>query len=231
MNLLETLTQKPWLDKSAGDAIPEDPAEGLRRKQIALNFFLGIVTVLFSLFIVTFLARSQYPDFSALAADVWQPFYQPARLWINTALLFTSGVAIQFSLYFIRRDHIRLALTALTLSLLFALEFLVAQFMLWQHLHNLGFYLASNPANSYFYLLTGIHGIHLLGGIIALAHAATHFWRGNNKKLKPQQSQLKESIQLCCKYWHYLFAVWLALFFLMTRSPETYKTLAALCGY
>ena len=48
---------------------------------------MAIVSVLFFLFIITFLSRSQYPDFEALAGAPWQPFTDPSRLWFNTALL------------------------------------------------------------------------------------------------------------------------------------------------
>ncbi len=225
MSLLQTLAQKPWLDKSAGAAIDESLLTSIHAKKIALNIFLAVVTVLFSLFIVTFLARSQYPDFKALAGDIWQPFYNPTRLWLNTGILFVSGVAIQAALSVLRKKQTRYALAALVMALVFALQFLVAQLMLWQHLQTLGYYVASNPANSYFYVLTAVHGVHVLGGLLVLTQALVNFWR------KSSLAKLNESVVLCTRYWHYLFALWLVLFALMTSSPETYKTLAALCGY
>ena len=66
--------------------------------RIMLRFILGIVGVLFFLFIITFLSRSQYPDFQALAGAPWQPFTDPSRLWFNTALLACASFAIQFGL-------------------------------------------------------------------------------------------------------------------------------------
>ena len=72
MSLFKTLQQKPWIPESAGAAAFEapDPSDAAR---IALRFILTIVGVLFFLFIITFLSRSQYPDFEALAGAPWQP--------------------------------------------------------------------------------------------------------------------------------------------------------------
>jgi len=223
MSIIQILGEKPWLDKSTSDEIAMFDIS--RSKNIALNFFLAIVSVLFSLFIVTFLARSQFPDFTPLATDTWQPFYEPTRLWVNTGILFVSGFFIQLAFSALKKSKIELAMWAVVLSFFFALQFLVAQLLLWQHLQQLGFYVSNNPANSYFYVFTAVHGVHLLGGVCVLGVALFSFWRGRASE------RLALSVQLCTKYWHYLFALWLVLFALMTSSPETYKTLAALCGY
>lgn len=224
MNILDTLSEKPWLDKSPG-AKHETPTDSLHAKKFALGIFLTIVSVLFSLLIVTFLARSQYPDFKALAGDVWQPFYNPTRLWVNTVILIASGLLMQFSLSALMHEKTKVALIGLVASLFFGLQFLSAQLMLWQHLQGLGYYVASNPANSYFYLFTAIHGLHLFGGLLVLARAVLRFRRQSDG------DKLCQSVQLCTRYWHYMLVVWLILFALMCGSPETYKTLAALCGY
>lgn len=224
MNIIQTLGQKPWLDNDAGELKDYSGAE-LRAKKFALNMFLAVVSMLFSLFIVTFLARSQYPDFQALAGDVWQPFYNAGRLWVNTALLFLSSVTIQLCFFSLKREKMMFALISGVISLFFAMQFVVAQLSLWQHLSDLGYYVQSNPANSYFYVFTAIHGIHLIGGLAVLCQALITYWR------KKSDIKFMASIQLCARYWHYLFVVWLILFALLTSSPETYKTLAALCGY
>jgi len=70
--------------------------------------------------------------------------------------------------------------------------------------------LATNPANAFFYLFTGLHGLHLLGGIVALALTVDKVWRGFEVK------QVRLSVQLCAVYWHFLLALWLVLFTLLT---------------
>lgn len=226
MAILRTLSEKPWIDKHTGPELYESPlVTDLHAKQIALNMLLAIITVLFTLFIVTFLARSQYPDFKALSADVWQPFYDTSRLWINTSLLVISSIFIQLAIFTLKKEKVKYALLFVLLSLIFTLQFLFAQLWLGVHLYGLGFYVTSNPANSYFYVFTTVHALHLIGGLLVLLHVVVRFW------LKNSEQRLLNSLILCSKYMHYLLVIWLALFALMTSSPETYKTLAALCGY
>jgi len=88
----------------------------------------------------------------------------------------------------------------------------------------MGYGLRSNPGSSYFFLFTGVHGLHLLGGLVVLLRPLRAMWH------KASARALLGSLKLCAIYWHYLLAVWLLLFLLLTRSPETYRYLAALCG-
>ena len=93
---------------------------------------------------------------------------------------------------------------------LFAVTFLIGQLFAWQQLNAAGYFLAANPANAFFYLLTGVHGLHLLGGLVALALTADKVWRGF------EVNQVRLSVQLCAVYWHFLLALWLVLFTLLT---------------
>ena len=224
MNPFKTLGEKPWLQPgNAAVAAPAiDPQASAR---IALRFILTIVSVLFFLFIITFLSRSQYPDFQALAGAPWQPFTDPSRLWFNTGLLALSSLAMQGGLIAARREQLNSAVIGISLSVFFAVAFLLAQIDLWQHLQSLGFYVNSNPANSYFYLLTAVHGVHILGGLVVLANVVFRVWYDG------RGATLSGPLQLCATYWHFLFGVWLVLFALLTSSPETINTLAALCGF
>jgi cytochrome c oxidase subunit 3 len=228
MNPFKTLAEKPWLNPTsatAGHAATDhlEVAQGAAR--IALRFILAIVTVIFFLFILTFLSRSQYPDFQALAGQPWQPFTDPSRLWFNTGLLALSSLAIQFGLYGARREQLNSAIFGISAAVFFAVMFLLAQLDLWQHLQSLGFYINTNPANSYFYLLTAIHGAHLLGGLLVLTNVVFRIWYDG--KLE----RLSGPLQLCATYWHFLLGIWLVLFALLTSRPDTINALAALCGF
>ena len=73
------------------------------------------------------------------------------------------------------------------------------------------YFLAANPANAFFYLLTGLHGLHLLGGLVALVLTIDKvLWRGC------ELGQVRLSVKLCAVYWHYLLLLWLVLFTLLT---------------
>jgi cytochrome c oxidase subunit 3 len=88
----------------------------------------------------------------------------------------------------------------------------------------MGYGLASNPANSYFYILTGLHALHLTGGLLALGKVLVGF------KAAKDLLSAQAAIEACALYWHYLFGLWLVLFFMLTRTPETYAMIAAACG-
>jgi cytochrome c oxidase subunit III len=83
--------------------------------------------------------------------------------------------------------------------------------LVWQQLNAAGYFLATNPANAFFYLFTGLHGLHLLGGLVALGMTANKVWRGGF-----EAKEVRLSVQLCAVYWHFLLALWFVLFTLLT---------------
>jgi cytochrome c oxidase subunit 3 len=80
--------------------------------------------------------------------------------------------------------------------------FLLGQIWAWGVLHKLGYFLNTNPSSSFFYLLTAVHGLHLLGGLIVAAWTV----------------RLSERLQLFVTYWHFLTAVWVVLFGLIVLT-------------
>ena len=103
----------------------------------------------------------------------WAQLPAPKLLWLNTGVLILSSVALQWAQVAARRgqmDGVRAGLLAGGVS---ALTFLVGQLLAWQQLVAAGYFLAANPANAFFYLITGVHGLHLLGGLVALGRRST----------------------------------------------------------
>jgi cytochrome c oxidase subunit 3 len=227
VNIFRTLAEKPWLPQTAGalkaqaefSAGPNDAA------RIAVRFIYAIVSVIFFLFILTFLSRSQYPDFQALAGQPWQPFTNPSRLWFNTMLLALGSISMQAGLLAARREQLNYTIAGVSAAVFFSLAFLLAQLNLWQHLQSLGFYIDGNPANSYFYLLTAVHGLHLLGGLVVLTNVVFRVWYDGSL------SRLSGPLKLCTSYWHFLLGIWLILFALLTSNPATINALAGMCGF
>src|SRR5690606_23589947 len=154
------LMTKPWLEQ--GGHLDEEPP--LPAQKIALVVFLAVVGALFALFASAYFMRMELPDWRALPVS--------RTLWINTGILILSSLALQCAVAAARqrqRDTLRLALAAGGLT---ALTFLGGQLLAWRELSANGDFLAANPANSFFYLLTGMHGLHIVGGLIALGVTA-----------------------------------------------------------
>ena len=90
--------------------------------------------------------------------------------------------------------------------------FLLGQLAAWQQLNAGGFFMASNPANSFFYLLTALHGLHLLGGMWVWGRTTGRVLTGADVR------SVRLSVELCTVYWHYLLLVWLLLFALLLST-------------
>lgn len=226
MTFFRELTDKPWLTEYVPLELTETKAESNELPaKTALKFFLVVVTVLFVLFTITFLSRSQANDFQALSGEPWLPFTDASQLWINTTILLFAGVCMQLAVFFLKKEQINRFILLISCGCLLSCLFIFGQINVWQQLYYAGFALTENPANSYFYLLTGIHGLHIIGGVLALSYVVFQFWLKNNKK------RLLDNLTLCTVYWHYLFVVWLFLFALLTGNTATYKSIALFCGF
>ena len=198
----QRLTAKPWLEVGAIGEVVDTGASSLPTAIIGLGVFLAVVSSLFMLFISAYLMRMQVAD--------WAQMPTPKLLWFNTGVLILSSVALQYAQVAARRGRMDGVGDGLVVGGLFALAFLIGQLFAWQQLNAAGYFLAANPANAFFYLLTGLHGLHLLGGLVALGLTADKWWRGF------ELGQVRLSVKLCAIYWHFLLLLWLVLFSLLT---------------
>lgn len=194
-----------------------------RTARVGLRLFLVVVSSLFFLFMVAFVLRSQVVDWQPLTEPL-APLASPWPLRLNSAWLVVASIALQWARMAARRGRRGATVSGFALGGVFALAFLLGQLWVWQRFAAWGYFVAGNPANSFFYLLTGLHGVHLLGGLVA--------WGRTLLKLRQRMplAQLGASVELCAIYWHYLLGLWLVLFALLTSTPETYQAIAAFCG-
>ena len=169
--------------------------------KLGLIVFLAVVTVVFSLLVAAYTHRMTLAD--------WRPLPEPWLLWPNTAILILSSVGLQWARVAANRGRIDGVRVGLLAGGGFAFAFLAGQLLAWQQLAALGYFAATNPANAFFYLLTALHGLHLLGGLVAWGRTTAKMWRGS------EVAELRLSVELCAVYWHFLLLVWLVLFGLL----------------
>jgi cytochrome c oxidase subunit III len=194
------LASKPWLEQGTADILPE--ANTTPPSKIGLGIFLAVVGSLFALFFSAYAMRMQLPD--------WRTLPIPAILWLNTAMLVLSSLALHGAKSAIGRGEmpeLRMGLLAAGIS---AMAFLSGQLLAWRQLTGEGYLLAANPANAFFYVLTGVHGLHLLGGLVALGRTTEKAWRETTTE------PLRLSVELCATYWHFLLLVWLVFLSVLT---------------
>ena len=198
----QRLTAKPWLEEGPIGDFPGTGASSLPAAKIGLGVFLAVVSSLFALFISAYFMRMHMAD--------WRPLPVPSLLWINTGVLILSSAALQWAQVAARRGQVDGVRAGLLAGGVFAFAFLAGQLLAWQQLIDAGYFLATNPANAFFYLLTGVHGLHLLGGLVALGRTTDKVLQGVG------MDQVRLSVELCAIYWHFLLLVWLVLFSLLT---------------
>jgi cytochrome c oxidase subunit III len=139
----------------------------------------------------------------------WQRIELPWLLWPNTAILLLSSVAIDISRRAVRRNDLQSMKRWLVAGGILGLVFLVGQLAAWRQLVDAGVYLPSTLQSGFFYILTGLHGLHLLGGVVALGLV---LWKAVKDRLSVFNY---EPLKLCALYWHVMDALWIYLFLLL----------------
>jgi cytochrome c oxidase subunit 3 len=199
--LARKLTAKPWERSAAPEEIEAGSTAGLPPAKIGLWALLAVVTSLFGLFISAYYMRMEH------AHGDWTPLAVPRQLWVNTALLVLSSAAMEWARGGARRAQMDRLRTGLTAGGVLAWAFLAGQLLAWRQLSASGYFVASNPAVAFFYLLTAVHGLHLLGGLFVWGKTVFRMARPGIELV-----DLRLSVELCTVYWHYLLLVWLVLF-------------------
>lgn len=210
MSLYRDVTNKPWNTVGLPDGIDPKPVFAVANEKVALVIFVIIACVLFSLLTVSYYLRM------LLGGGDWVPVATPQLLWVNTATLVLSSVAFQLAVNNSRKEEsIRFFSTTGIFSLaggLLAIVFIAGQYIVWQQLGQAGYALQDNPANSFFYLLTGIHMLHLAGGLWVWGRAQLRLLNA------PDMAGSRLSLELCAWYWHFLLLVWFGLFYLLATT-------------
>ena len=197
----QRLMSKPWLEVGP-DPIGGPGRGGMATEKIALGIFLAVVGALFALFASAYFMRMEFVD--------WRPMPVPRILWLNTGMLLLASIALECARSATRQGDIDTVRLSLATAAVATLGFLGGQLTAWRELWASGFFMTGNPSNSFFYVLTGLHGLHILGGLVALARAAPGAWGIG----KPEDLRLR--LDLCAMYWHFLLLVWLGLIMVLT---------------
>jgi cytochrome c oxidase subunit 3 len=197
------------------------PGMSYAARRVGLWVFLAVITSLFMLFGAAYVMR--------MGASDWQPLrYVPRQLWLSTALLALACVAWEAAR---RHAHSVAGRRAGMLGCILSVAFLLAQWSAWQAMIAMQYRVNGNPADSFFFMLTGLHGLHVLGGLFAAALAGRALLRNGEAMGGLARYRLAGSIALCAQYWHYLLGLWLVLFVLLFRvTPDLVQTVCESVG-
>ncbi|MCZ6503334.1 MAG: cytochrome c oxidase subunit 3 [Gammaproteobacteria bacterium] len=202
--LRQRVLEKPWLTEGTGVDRREDLASESPTAKTGLIVFLAVVTSMFSLFISAYFMRMELND--------WRPLDEPGLLWFNTLLLILGSLSIHKCARSAANQDANGVKVTLLATGIFTGAFVAGQLIAWQQLNEAGYALRSNPANAFFYLFTGIHGLHLLGGLWVWSRTSIRVLAG------VELEQIKLSVELCRNYWHFLLVVWIVIFALLLST-------------
>lgn len=145
------------------------------------------------------------------AAGDWLDFPLPPVFYYSTLAMVLSSVTIQWSNYAYRRQHYRGYMAGLILTMALGLAFVIMQYQGWQELFRMGITINANVSGSFFYIISGLHATHVLGGlavlVVALVHAISLPFRYTSRR------HLR--LDLTTQYWHFVDILWLYLFFFL----------------
>jgi cytochrome c oxidase subunit 3 len=178
---------------TGGGGLLADPA------RLGLWLFLGTITMLFIGFTSAYIARR--------ASGGWGELSPPGLLWVNTGLLLASSVTLEGARRRLKRWEPGVVVWLGLTGALGAL-FVVGQVSVWRSLVAQGVLLADSAHNAFFYLLTGLHVVHLLGALIWFAVV---FTRARRLAYTPGQ----DGLGLFATFWHFLGVLWVYLFLLL----------------
>ncbi|MGH2404076.1 MAG: cytochrome c oxidase subunit 3 [bacterium] len=167
--------------------------------RIGVWLLVGAVAILFGAFSVVYLSRRH-------AAD-WSVGPIPLMLWINTAVLLMSSAAMEWTRASARWDSVDEVKTALSVTTTLGIAFLVGQVIAWRQLVAAGVYMTTNPHSAFFYLFTGTHALHLVGGVGGLMYA---LW-----KVRRSADAAAAVVGPVATYWHFVDDLWLYLFVIL----------------
>jgi cytochrome c oxidase subunit 3 len=212
--LVRKLSAKSWETQPASPtgAVADDEEPRWPAARVGLWVFLAVITSLFGLFVAAYYMRLSGHHGSGPATD-WVQLSEPPVLWLNTVLLIAASVAMQASRRLIRAGTVERSRNALLAGGLLTLAFLGGQFYAWTQVRESEFFSPQNPAVAFFYLLTAVHGLHLLGGLYVWGRTLARARRPDVEAI-----DVRLSIELCSVYWHFLLLVWLGLFAVMLST-------------
>jgi cytochrome c oxidase subunit 3 len=216
MSIMKSLMAKPWMAEQVvlDNRYPGDASERLV-KRLALRVFLAVVAVLFILLIVAYAGRMGYSD--------WRPVPQLSLLWVNTGALLLASLAFELSRYALSRNRLQTMRVSLLAGGALTMVFLFGQMLAWRQLTTMSYFDITIPAIGFFYILTGLHALHMVGGLFVWGITVPRVWN-NFDPIK-----VKQTVDLCATYWNFLLLVWVVMFGLLF-SGDNLDALLKLCG-
>lgn len=194
-------------NKPENDYIEETESNSSNKLRILMWFLLLVVLMTFGGLI------SAYVVISTNGVLEWQPFALPFPVWVSTFLILSSSVTYKIAQSALNGGNQQKAKTWFLATTVFGGMFIASQLLAWFELVLRGVYVQSNPYAGFFYILTAVHAVHVIGGIIALGAIVLRTWETTSSDLElTKRQQLSNAVAW---YWHFMDGLWVVLFLLL----------------
>ncbi|MBI3406093.1 MAG: heme-copper oxidase subunit III [Acidobacteria bacterium] len=167
----------------------------------AVMLGIGAIVMFFMALVSAYIVRR------GMGGD-WKSIELPRVLWLTTAILVLSSVTIEQARGRLKENDLGGFRQWWYATVGLGLAFLVGQYSAWLQLRAAGVYLPTNPSSSFFYVLTAAHGLHLMGGILALTYVAFRSWQHTH-------ATRATASEAATMYWHAMDGIWIFLFLLL----------------
>ena len=187
----------PAIDKNFN----ETKSAGVSPVKFTVWLFIVSITMMFAAFTSAYIVRRSEGN--------WQDFALPAGMLVNTILLVLSSISLQYGYFAAKKDNLKALKTALFVTFVLGVAFLLGQWSVWSELVDNKIFFGgatANPSGSFLYVLTGVHGFHLVTGLIYLIIVLNSAFR-----FKVHSKNMLQ-LEMCTTYWHFLGALWIYLY-------------------
>lgn len=187
-------------DKVVDLRLVEEPKKPLamNAKKFGMWLFLASVMMMFMSITSAYIVRQ--------AEGNWVYFDLPSLFYVTTIIIVVSSVTMQLAYFAVKKDNASAAKTMMLITTIFGVAFVVGQFMGWRQLVSNSVYLVGNPSGSFLYILTGLHGLHVISAVAFLLIMLSAIFNGK------AHSGNMTKMEMCTTYWHFLGGLWLYLF-------------------
>lgn len=194
-------------DRSNGEPYDESLDSYPDKARIITWFLLVVVLMTFGGLV------GAYVVVSTNQALEWRPFDLPVQVWISTVLIFLSSGAYIIAKKAIDNDDQPTAKKWLIVTTVLGAAFISSQLLAWIELVGRGLYMYANPYAGFFYILTAVHVVHVIGGIVALGAVVSRCWVPVSSEREHVRTRyLARSVG---HYWHFIGAIWVVLLILL----------------
>lgn len=178
--------------------VPVEQPLSMHPKKFALWLFIVTVIMIFAAFTSAHIVRQADGD--------WLIYDLPSMFWYTSGIILVSSGFMQWAYIAAKKDKLEQVKIALTIATALGVLFLFGQLQAWSQLVDQGVFFVGNPAGSFVYIFTGIHGVHLVSGVIYLIYMLISSFRYK------VHSKNMLNMEMSATWWHFLGGLWIYLF-------------------